>query len=142
MIKQGTLAPGVILAGAVAAPLCILLTGLAHLYLQLPAPITIEWEALLSGTFMSLVPVLTIGVLISLPVNILGSAIMAGLSRRFEWARSKLSWIFAGTLAGAAVAWLIGQAFIAGEFAFGLIATSAVCAGLCRHWVEWSDAHG
>jgi hypothetical protein len=74
-----------------AGPVFVVATALAGLYLQLPSPVVVTAQGLWM-TAAILVPATAVGAIISLPVVAIGTAAMAGLSRAFPLARTRLAW--------------------------------------------------
>jgi len=130
-------AGGILLAALCSGPLLLTSATLGTVYLQLPNPLDIKLEAaatFLLGLVYSLVPGMTVGLL----VNALGTIFMMGLSTRFSWARSSLSWACAGALCGASFACLFSETQGTSGLQFGLVLTSAACGWLCQFQVDWS----
>lgn len=129
---------------AAAGPMFVTFTALAYLYLQIPHTVAFGAEDL--GTFvLMMVPAAIVGFILAFVPNLLGSAVMATIGESAEWGRSPLAWSLAGGLAGTGLVLLfaprdglfadVGQE--GGAAAFALIATSAICARICRGQFDW-----
>ena len=131
--NSGRAGRGIFVAGFAAGPLVVLLSSLAALYLQLPAPIQIQPYAVTFGIvvlpFASM-----IGAAIAVPVNAIGMIVMGWLARHVFWARSGPSWALAGGLLASPVAAnLGGTAIDADSVRFGIVATAMLCGLICHH---------
>ena len=134
-IRSGKLGTGIGWAVILAGPLFMTLLGAAHLYLQLPQPIPYSVDAL---RFLPLLPVVSaVGVIVAMPAVIPGAMGMAFLADRYAWARTAFAWTAAGTVLGLAIGLIAGRDWP--PLVFALSATSAICARLCRHGVDWVE---
>jgi hypothetical protein len=127
----------VALASLAAGPIFVASAGLAALYLQLPravdvtvGPANIIWLLLVP------LPVVLAGFLLSFIPNLVGTCLMLLAGFQFQAARSRAAWLGAGALFGTLIAWET-TGFEEPATAFGLIATSACCAAICRHSACW-----
>lgn len=136
-VMTGTLLPGVFAASVVAGPFFALMTTLATLYLRLPRPIVMDPQDI-GLAAMIFFPTLLVGFVVGLPINALGGNLMALIGRYVSAARSKRAWVLVGGAIGLGFAVATGMKD-SPEAAFGLVATSAICAGFCSRWVEWDD---
>jgi hypothetical protein len=136
MVRVGSVASGVWLAGFLAGPLFIASAALAAAYLQLPSPIIIGPSILIGGLVM-FVPAALFGSLIGLPVSAIGAAFMVALADHFEWARSPLVWMMVG--AGLAIGVVLMISSMPVEIGFGIVSASAFSALLCRRPLAWVD---
>lgn len=123
-----------LLASLFAGPVFLAAAGAAELYLRLPATITIT-EADFVGFVTMLVPAFFVGFILSFLPNMVGTLAMAWAAQRSELARWPFAWLAAGAAAGALIAAAVGLNPEASA-TFGLVFTSAMCAGLCRSFVS------
>lgn len=114
-----------------AGPLFTTATALASLYAELPAPVVIEPSTVFGFLFLQ-IPALVVGAVLALVPTLVGTGAMQALSRSCSWARSGAAWVLAGAALGVLIA-AVFDAIGTPPVAFGLVATSAGCAGLC-HW--------
>jgi len=134
-MSKSSLAPGVILACFAAGPLFMVSTALATLYTNLPNPIVVSSSELL-GFVAIIAPSIIVGGILALGPTMVGASAMRAFSERYEAARAPIIWTGMGALCGAALALALG-AFSDSPAAFGLIATSALCACICRFQLQW-----
>lgn len=126
-MRPGSRLPA-ICAGAVAAgPLFVAASALASLYLQLPQPVTLEVPQVVAFLIM-LLPALVAGFFPAFVMCLFGSLIMGGFS-----ATSRAAWAAAGAAAGFGLAVLF---LTEAANTFALVATSSVCALICRNGVD------
>ena len=130
MSAPGLRVPAALIAAAVAGPLFVLSVAAAELYLRLPQPIVIRDEEFVQFVAI-LPPAFLVGGVIGLVPIFLGTAVMGALADRFEAARSPLAWAAAGALCGAGLV-LLFASWSDHSIAFALVATSTVCAAICR----------
>lgn len=125
------------LASLSAGPVFLVSTALAAVYLQLPRPVPV---ALGFGEIvlivLAFIPAILFGLALSLLPIMLGSRLLLSAGEAFPAARARLVWIGTGALAGVALAWSM-TGFAAPALDFGLISTSACCAGICRLSACW-----
>ena len=76
---------------------------------------------------------------IALPVSAVCASLLAAFADHVPPARPALVWVLAGGLVGASAAYLLDMPREAPALAFGIIATSAVCAYICRRRLQWVD---
>lgn len=128
-----------IIASTAAGPAFVLSLAAAWLYLQVPRPIPFEFDPVdLVGSGIGFMVMATIfGFLLALLPNLAGAALMAALAETNEMARDPIAWTAAGLLAGAGIAALTGGFEDNGPTAFAVIATSAICARICRAQLDW-----
>lgn len=135
--RTGFLGTGLFTASAAAGPLFVTLCVLAMLYRQWPAPISFD-DATVAGflgfAIMAAVP----GTIIALPVCTLCALALRKLADRVALLRNPVVWMLTGGAIGAVVVGLL-QRDMEFEIGFGLIATSAICAGLCRSSIGWDE---
>lgn len=124
MFRSGRIA----LASALAGPSVVFTTGLASLYLQLPAPITVAPEAVFGMIGIAFIAAL-FGMVVAVPVNAIGAAAMLALGELYAPARTRTAWMLVGGVIGGIAAWLMAAP---PELEFALIATSALCGRLCN----------
>lgn len=129
--------PSIIPASLAAGPIFLVSTALAFFYQQLPHPMSITATPFgAAGIALMLVPTIIAGFILSMLPNLLGSRLMFFTGIALPETRARPIWVGAGALMGAAIAWPTG-AFDSPAVAFGLIATSACCAALCRQSACW-----
>ena len=137
VVKTGSLAKGVTLALFLAGPIFLLMLGLAQLCQLFPRAIEMP-ELGESFAALLLLPVAAIvGAIISSPANLIGGTAMGVLGEHHGWARPPIVWTLAGTALGIAIT--LAVTADNPQVAFALIATSAICARICRLWVRWVD---
>ena len=134
-MKDSSLAPGVMLACFAAGPLFVTSTALAMLYAGLPEPVLVSGRDLASF-FAVLAPAFIVGGLLAILPTAVGASAMRALAERYENARAPIVWTSVGVVGGTAIA-LVFEAFSDPPVAFGLIATSALCARICRFPLRW-----
>jgi hypothetical protein len=137
-MRRGTPPTGsVALASFAAGPIFLVSTALAALYLELPRPVplALRYEEI-ALVFMAFIPAIFIGFLLSFVPNFLGSRLLLFTGGALPAARGRVVWTGTGALLGAAIACLTG-AITEPAFGFGLIATSACCAAICRLSAYW-----
>lgn len=127
-----------LLASAVAGPLFAALLGLAAVYLQLPRPITID-PAVAGIAVLIAFPALFVGFALAFVPTLIGSMMLSAIADRDEHFRLPELWMVVGGLAGTGLAWLAGLRGGEPAIIFALVATSAICAGLCRCQFDWMD---
>ena len=130
----GTPLGATLIASLPAGPLFVTTGALELLYATVPAPISIDpvnLFAFVITLFVSLVP----GFLLAFIPVFLGAAFMVRAGEISETARDPVSWVVAGTAAGAFIAFLIDAQMFAPPF----IGTSGICAWFCRRQLEWED---
>ena len=132
--RPGNAAP--LLALASAGPLFLTSTCAAGAYLKLPLPLIVEPAALAQFAAV-LIPAILVGGVLGLVPILLGNALMSTLATHFELAREPAIWWLVGAAAGAALALVFGVWPHEPATAFGLIFTSAACAGICRTGLEF-----
>jgi hypothetical protein len=121
---------GIAVASFAAGPVFTVAGTLAALYLRLPQPVMVSADELmpwLAALFSSVV----MGGIVAFVPNVIGSAIMAGLSKTSATARAPEAWLAAGAAGGAGIALGFGLDYSPALF-FATVATATVCAGLCR----------
>lgn len=124
------------IASLFAGPIFLVSFAGAALYLQLPAPIALDWSDALGFAF-AFIPALMIGTVLALVPNILGTLLMVRLGDLSEAARLPEIWALAGGLIGAAIVWAGSFDGIDPAFLFATVATSAACALICRSRMAW-----
>ncbi len=134
-IRSGTLAGGVLLAGAASGPFFVLSTGLATLYLRLPHPIILD-AGEVAGVIVLMIPAFFVGAVIGTSISAVGANVMVLIGSQFAIARPKPVWTMTGLAIGIAFAKATGM-IQSPEAAFGFIATCTLCAWLCSRGVEW-----
>ena len=128
-MRSSSLMQGIVIASLASGPLFVAANLLAvPLFVPNPPSGMGSWS--LGLTVFLLLPVLLVGFLLGFVPNLVGALAMAALAERHASARPMVAWIAAGAMMGAA----IGLAFGADEplSLFPVIATSAVCAAICR----------
>ncbi|HST37278.1 MAG TPA: hypothetical protein VLK25_11695 [Allosphingosinicella sp.] len=133
----GTPVGAAVPASLVAGPVFVLSYAASLVYARLPHPIVVDPETLL-GLATILLPATIVGFMIGYCVNIVGALIMAALSNHIRLVREPPAWVAAGAAIGGSIAFLLDGYGRDGP-AFALIATSAICAGLCRRGFDWVD---
>lgn len=128
--------PSLILACLVAGPVFVWTNMLADLYLRLPQPILISPNDIAALLIFSLLATLFGFVLALLPTS-LGTLLMHSLGEHVEAARTPLAWTLAGAAIGGGLAMLFGTWPDSPATALALVATSALCARICRRSVQW-----
>jgi hypothetical protein len=123
------------LASLAAGPIFLFATGLAALYLQLPRPVVLEPGEVIAFAALA-APAALVGFVLSLLPNLVGRYLLIRAGGALPQMRRRAVWIATGALHGAALAWGTG-AFAQPPYAFGLILTSAACAGICRKSACW-----
>lgn len=131
-------APSLMLACLVAGPAFVWTNIIADAYLRLPRPIVASPHDIFGLLMFSLLAAL-FGFVIALLPTSLGTLLMHNLGERVEAARAPLAWILAGGTIGAGLAMLFGAFPDLPETAFALVATSALCARICRRSVSWES---
>ncbi|HEX8571118.1 MAG TPA: hypothetical protein VF759_00035 [Allosphingosinicella sp.] len=127
--------PSIALASLAAGPIFLASTAAASLYLRLPRPVVVEpWQA--ASFVLMAMPAVIVGFLLSVLPNMIGSRLMVRAGAALPWARAPVAWAASGALMGGGLVGLTG-AFSEPAAAFGLIATSACCAAICRLSVCW-----
>lgn len=127
-MRAGSPLPAVTAASIVAGPLFLTSAAVASLYLELPKTIVVGPEQF-TWFLLTLVPSLLFAFLPAFVLNLIGSSLMIGLTGMGRSALPPEAWLAAGAAIGSGVA----ASFGAGpEIAFALVATSALCAWICR----------
>jgi hypothetical protein len=134
MYDTGSPVRAALIASAAAGPLFLASFAAASAYLQLPHPIVVRAQDLDFGLVMAATMA---GFIIGFLPNLVGSAVMKAIGDTNAAARSAALWTAVGAAAGTAIALLFygPQPDPTGSFAF--IATSAICARLCRTQMHW-----
>lgn len=139
MIKQGSLAIGIAAATLLCGPIFIATTAIGYACAQFPSAIRLEnaeWLILL------MIPAIMYGSFVGVLPIIFGAMAMAAIASKAPVARLPALWTFAGAICGAGIMILFRTSEPDTAATFGVIATSAICARICRHWVEWEDKPG
>jgi hypothetical protein len=120
----------------VAGPTFATTFALADLYLKLPQPIIVS--PLEMRQFLAILAAATaFGAMIAVVPAGLGMLMMSGLGDLLPAARTPLAWTLAGAASGYGLAMLTGAWPDLPPAAFALVATSALCARICRGAAEW-----
>lgn len=120
-----------------AGPIFLVSTALAALYLELPRPVPVDLgRAGIALIVLSFIPAIFLGCLLSILPILAGSRLLLFVGTAFPATRAWAVWIGSGALFGALFAGSM-TGFTAPPFDFGLIATSACCAAICRHSACW-----
>ncbi|HEX4738329.1 MAG TPA: hypothetical protein VH331_12295 [Allosphingosinicella sp.] len=136
MLGQTRLGRGIGLASLAAGPIFLTANAAAWMYLQIPKPIAIGPSDLL--LFVGLcIPAAVFGCILSILPNLIGSGLMVAMGDALPAARSPEVWIVAGGLAGLGIAAAMSFAQSPSS-GFALVATSAICARICRRSVAWA----
>ena len=135
--RTGSLSDGIAAAMLSAGPIFVAMLGLHEAYRRFPGPI----DTVSAGDLLLMIPmapaVIAIGGVLSIPAILVGGLTMRALGTAFAWTRLPLLWIVAGAGFGVAIACLFARE--SPPSAFALIATSALCAGICRRPVIWEE---
>lgn len=124
-------AKGFIVASIAAGPVFVASFAAALLYAQVPHAIPVEIGFADLGVVAFMAPIVVVaGFLLSLIPNLVGAAAMTAISGRHPLGRAPLLWVLAGGAIGGLLAWLMQ--IPDGPTAFALVATSALCARICR----------
>jgi len=136
MERSGSLILGVIAATLLAGPLFVVFFAVANIFRQFPEHIFIDSKD--AQVLFLMLPAVVVGACISLIPNIIGANIMADLADEYPFARSSFIWAIVG--ASTAFVWIciVPGLFDAGPGGLALVATSAMCAVICRVYVNWS----
>lgn len=121
---------GVALATFAAGPVFVISGTLASLYLRLPDPVVIHASDLLPWLGIIFASVI-FGAILAFVPNVLGCALMAALAETTTAARAPEAWVGAGGVSGTGIALAFGLDWPSEGFV-ALVATGAVCAGICR----------
>lgn len=122
--------PAALIAAAVAGPLFVLSYVAAELYLRIPQPVVVQDQEFV--LFLAVMPsTFLVGGVIGLVPIFLGAAVMGALADRFEAMRSPFAWAAAGASCGVGLV-LLFASWTDYSIAFALVATSTVCAVICR----------
>jgi hypothetical protein len=125
------------LASLAAGPIFVVSTALAMLYLELPRSIDVAVDPLqIAPALLMFLPAVVAGFILSIIPNMLGSRLLHFTGGAFPAARSYPVWFGTGAFFGTLIVWAT-SGFAVPPFAFGIITTSACCAGICRHSVSW-----
>ena len=135
--KSGTLAKGISLALVVAGPIFVAMLSLYEAYLRFPHAIEVPDASLIPAALMALPVISVLGAIISLPANLIGGLGLGALCERYGCLRPPPVWTIMGLSAGMLIAFVFSRENP--QPAFALIATSTICARICRHWVEWEE---
>ncbi len=131
---------GVGAASLLAGPVFVTSCALASLYLELPRPIVVSANQL--GLFLILlIPAVAVGFLIAFVPVAIGAALLFRLGRQFEVLRAPIAWTLVGAAIGIALVAALELDGAWREIGFGLVATCAICATICRRRIVW-DADG
>ncbi len=136
MARASSLTKAVLVASLAAGPLVFGLIVLGSLYKTLPAPINVQPESVF-GLIMGLFVASGIGFLIALAITLIGTNMMIALGNRFEVARYRLIWLIVGALLATVVCLLVDPKTELHEINIAIIASSAICAWLCRSSKPW-----
>lgn len=137
MTRRSSRRGGILFATLVAGPLFAANTSAASLYLRLPSPIVIRPSELMLVAPVAVLSIIVGCVLAILP-NLVGTALLVGLGDKYPEARLPEFWTIAGAAIGIGITAATG-AFQSPPLAFGLVATSAACAWICRRAIVWDD---
>ncbi len=136
MARARSLTSAILIASLAAGPLVFGLIVLGTLYTSLPAAIDVRPETVF-GVVMGLFVASGIGFLIALAITVVSTNIMVALGNRFEVARYRLIWLIVGTLLATAVCLIVDPNPEVSEINIAIIASSAICAWLCRSSKPW-----
>jgi hypothetical protein len=126
-MTPGSPLPAICAGAAAAGPLFLASSAIASLYLQLPQPVTVDVPQVVAFLIM-LLPALVAGFCPAFVMGLFGSLIMGGLK-----ATGRAAWAAAGAAAGYGLAVLL---LTEAANSFALVATSSVCALICRNGVD------
>ena len=118
--------PAVCASAVMAGPVFVASSALAFLYLRLPQPVTVEVQEVVAFMVL-LLPAMIVGFLPAFFLCLIGSACM------IELTRNPAAWAGVGAAAGCVLAALFR---LEPAFAFGLVATSLVCAWMCTIGID------
>lgn len=118
-------------AAAAAGPVFVAISTAAALYLQSPQPVTVTETDVVQFVALLLLAI-PVGAILGLVPTMLGMLMMSALADRFVLAGEPEIWCLAGAAAGVGLAVAFGAWPHLPEAAFALVATSAICAGICR----------
>jgi hypothetical protein len=121
---------GVAFASLAAGPIFTFSYTLAAFYLRLPDPVAISPGDLLPW-FAVLILSVFVGAILAVVPNVIGCSMMAALAETGTAARTPEAWVAAGAAAGTGIAVVFGVDWPS-EMFIALVATGAVCAGICR----------
>ena len=124
-----------LLASVSAGPLFLIFSVAAALYVRLPQPVSVSATDVSPFVGILVLAVIVGAILALLPI-LLGTLLMRALADRFALAAEPEIWWLTGAAAGAGLAFAFGAWPQSPETAFAVIATSAVCAGICRTGLE------
>lgn len=127
---------GIFKACVVAGPVFLWATTLAFAHLALPKPVEASAENL-SALIIVTLPAVPVGSFLALIPAAMGTFVMLQIGNHAEAARRPAIWTLAGGAAGGAIAYLFGALPAHPELSFGLVATGAVCARICRTHASW-----
>lgn len=136
-IRTGSLSKGISLALFLAGPIFFTMLGVYEVASRFPQAIILPGLKIAVVLPMIMLLAAVFGAFVSLPANLIGGLAMGALSERYSWLRPPLVWTLAGMLLGVLIAATCAHG--SPQAAFALIATSAICASICRHWVCWDD---
>ena len=137
MARNSSAPLGIAVASLTAGPVFAASTSAASLYLRLPCPIVVGPSELMLVAPVAALSIIVGCVLAVLP-NLVGTILLAGLGDRYPEARLPEFWAITGAAIGIGIAAATG-AFQSPPLAFGLVATSAACAWICRRPIVWDD---
>lgn len=123
-----------LIAAASAGPLFVAAASAADLYLRVPQPVTVG-AGEVAQFIAILLPAFLVGGIVGLVPIMLGTLVMTALAERFELARQREIWWLTGGAIGGALAFAFASPEVP-QAAFALVATSAICAGICRLGAE------
>ena len=123
------------LASLAAGPIFAVSTAAAALYMHMPRPIEVE-PAYVAPVLMMIVPIVAIGFVLSILLNLLGSRMLYFTGVLLPKTRAPAVWIGAGAAFGTFIAWQT-TGFAEPAVAFGLVTTSACCGAICRYSAFW-----
>ena len=133
MERTGSVGTAAAVASLFAGPLFLTTTAAAGFYLELPKPVIITGPQLMAFLIW-LIPATLVGMIIAFPLNVIGSAWMVAMADSTEAARIPAVWALAGAGIGAAIGSLFWPNY---ELSFALASTAAICATICRSYVDW-----
>jgi hypothetical protein len=136
MARASSLTSPVLVASVSAGPLVLASIMICGLYKTLPAPIEIELETVF-GFGLALMMASVVGFLFALAITLVGTSIMIALGNRIEVARYRIIWLIVGALVAIAFCLIIDPNPEMSEFNIAIIASSAICAWLCRSSKPW-----
>ena len=138
MSRTGSRAAGIALATMLAGPVFITSIALASFFRMLPAPVVVSGQNILIYLAL-LIPSMIVGAFLAGLPNLIGTVALAALADTQDWARPLPVWMLTGAVIGMIITFVTAGPRSDPATMFALVATSAICAGLCRCFLRWQD---